>query len=233
MGPAKSNHFRWVFRLSDYGPDSVPDVADAASGNGEHKTKIRTEQKGHFKLRVTTVTSLVSQDFSTKPQQLYLNNSEALARQSAVLSLPVLRERWIWTEPLPPPSHDKQQWQHMLNPLRRWQSSQWSTWSPELQEPSWLSQTAFCPRPLQQHKLFHAPTSSWKEPVIYRKARSSPVSVSSLRTIGFSRNFLAAPCPASGNLVRSLCWKSLDILQLCWRVLCPIQKIGNILGWIQ
>lgn len=53
------------------------------------------------------------------------------------------------------------------------------------------------------------------------------VSVSSLQTIGFSRNFLAVPCSASGNIVRSLSWKSLDILQLSWRVLCTIQKNGK------
>lgn len=84
----------------------------------------------------------------TKPQELCSNNPEGLGMN--------------WT--FPPPSPDEQQRQNMLNPFRGWQCPQGSTCSPELQEQSWLGQAAFRPRP------FHAPSSSWREPVIYRKA---------------------------------------------------------------
>lgn len=49
--PAESNHFKCGFRLPEYVPDSTG-MADTAFGNGEgqHKLKICTNQKAHFKL---------------------------------------------------------------------------------------------------------------------------------------------------------------------------------------
>lgn len=106
----------------------------------------------------------------------------------------------------------------MLNTFRQWQYSQQSTCSPELQEQNWLGQTTFCPRP------FHAPNSTWRKPVIYRKQCEFSCIGLFLANHYSSRNTLAVPCPASGNIVRSLSWKSPDILQLIWRVLYTIQK---------
>lgn len=143
----------------------------------------------------------------------------------AVLSLPVLRERWVWTEPFPTLSQQVAVTAHAEH--RQWQYSQQSTCSPELQEQSWLGQTAFCPRP------FHAPNSTWREPVIYRKlCEFSSISLFLANHCPW-RSILAVPCPASGNIVRSLSWKSPDIYSLFEEPSTPLKKRRNMLDWIQ
>lgn len=52
LRPAESNHFTCGFRLSEYVSDctGMADTAFNGNGEGQHKLKIWTEQKGHFKL---------------------------------------------------------------------------------------------------------------------------------------------------------------------------------------
>lgn len=144
----------------------------------------------------------------------------------AVLSLPVPREWWVWAEPFPTLS-----WQGAVTAHA--EHIQTVAVFPVKHMLPWASGAelaAFCPRP------FHAPNSTWREPVIYRKEREFSSIGLFLANHCSSRNILAVSCPASGNIVRSVSWKSPDILQLIWRVLYAIQKKKKkreMLDWIQ
>lgn len=182
LRPAESNHFTCGFRLSEYVSDCTG-MADTAFGNGEgqHKLKIWTEQKGHFKLCNKCHKLTLSVLLHKTPTAVFKQSWRTLLVKGCCVFQ-------FWGSDgyelnLSPPSHDK------CSDSTCWTHSDSGSIPSEAHAPlSFRSGTGWARQHFAQG-LSMLPILLGGNQLFIESTVSSPVSVSSLQTIALQEIF--------------------------------------------